>query len=90
MTKKELVKKISASTGYDRKCVAAVADSLMDGIKDSVIGGEAVYLRGFGTFERKRRAPKPARDMRAGATIRIPAHDVPHFRPCEEFKNSLR
>ncbi|MBR1434048.1 MAG: HU family DNA-binding protein [Bacteroidales bacterium] len=89
MTKKELVKKVSAQTGVDRALVQRVTEAAMAAVRESIQEGEAVSLRGFGTFERKHRASKAARDMKAGRMMMVAAHDVPHFRPCREFKDSL-
>lgn len=46
---------------------------------------EPVYLRGFGTFQPKKRAEKKARNITAGTTIIVPAHEVAHFKPSKSF-----
>ncbi|MBO5545950.1 MAG: integration host factor subunit beta [Bacteroidales bacterium] len=89
MTKEEIVKEVAGATGVDRKEVAAIVESLMDSVKKSVAAGEPVYLRGFGTFSLKHRAAKPARNITAQTTILIPEKEVPHFKPCERFKNDV-
>lgn len=43
------------------------------------------YLRGFGTFQPKKRAEKKARNITAGTTIIVPAHEVAHFKPSKSF-----
>ena len=90
MNKKDLIKKVSRESGYDRKCVEAVAEGLLSSIRGSVAAGEAVYLSGFGVFERKHRSAKTARNIRAGIPLRIPEHDIPHFRPCGRFKEEIK
>lgn len=89
MTKAEIVKEVSRSTGIDRETVAAVVESTMETIKGSVIQGKPVYLRGFGTFGIKHRAAKPARNITANTTILIPESDVPVFKPCKGFKEAV-
>ena len=89
MTKEEIVKEVASATGVDRKEVAAIVESFMDSVKKSVSAGEPVYLRGFGTFSQKHRAAKPARNITAQTTVLIPEKDVPHFKPCERFKNKV-
>ena len=59
-------------------------------IKDSMANGENVYLRGFGTFELKQRAEKTARNISKNTTIIVPAHAIPAFKPCPEFKAALK
>ncbi len=90
MTKKELVKKISAATGYDQKAAMKAMNIAISEIRSCVEQGESVYLRGFGTFELKHRAAKRARDIKGRRTIVVPEHEVPTFRPCADFKEAVR
>ncbi len=89
MTKQELVREISTRTGVDQNSVLATVEGLMSTIKDTMAAGENVYLRGFGTFCLKHRAEKPARNISKNTTVVIPAHDLPHFKPCPEFKQAV-
>ena len=50
MTKAELVNAIAIQTGYDKTTIMNVVESAMENIKKTVAEGEAVYLRGFGSF----------------------------------------
>ena len=56
MTKAELVNAIAIQTGYDKTTIMNVVESAMSNIKKTVAEGEAVYLRGFGSFATKTRA----------------------------------
>lgn len=86
MTKEEIVKEVAAATGIDKREVAAIVENFMASIKNSVSAGEPVFLRGFGTFNLVHRAAKPARNITAQTTVLIPEKDVPHFKPCSQFK----
>ena len=57
----------------------------MTSVKDSLIDGEAVYLRGFGSFIIKERATKTARNISKDKAIIIPAHNIPAFKPAKSF-----
>ena len=69
---------------------AGCKNVVMETIKGSLIQGEPVYLRGFGTFGIKHRAAKPARNITANTTILIPEKDVPSFKPSKEFTASVK
>ena len=58
--------------------------------KDSLSKGEAVYLRGFGSFIIKHRAQKAARNITQKTTLTIPAHDIPAFKPSKSFVESVK
>ena len=90
MTKAELVSSVAQSTGIEKTTVAAAVESVMETIKGSIIQGEPVYLRGFGTFGIKHRAAKPARNITKNTTILIPESDVPSFKPAKEFKAAMK
>lgn len=86
MTKSEIVKEISARTGIDSKAVLAVVEGFMTEVKTSLGKEENVYLRGFGSFIVKKRAQKTARNT----TMIIPAHNIPVFKPSEEFLTMVK
>lgn len=50
MTKAEIVSEISKTTGVDKASVLATVEKFMEIVKDSLVNGEHVYLRGFGSF----------------------------------------
>lgn len=90
MTKAELVNSISKATGIEKSTTLAVVEAFMDSVKDSLAKGEAVYLRGFGSFIVKYRAQKAARNITANTTVVVPAHDIPAFKPCDEFEKLVQ
>ena len=90
MTKAELVKAIAAQTGVEAVTVATVVEQMMEEIRQSMIGGENVYLRGFGSFILKHRAQKVARNIAKNTSITIPAHNIPAFKPSKEFMDKVK
>ncbi|MCQ2154406.1 MAG: integration host factor subunit beta [Bacteroidales bacterium] len=85
MTKADIVNEVAKATGIEKVVVATVVEATMESIKKSVSKGDAVYLRGFGSFIVKNRAQKAARNITKGTTITIPAHKVPAFKPSKAF-----
>ena len=90
MTKTEIVSEIAAKTGLEKQVVLTVVESMMDTIKTSMINGNEVFLRGFGSFIIKRRAEKTARNISKNTTIIIPAHNIPAFKPAKEFMEKVK
>lgn len=85
MTKADIVQNIAKQTGLDKHTVLTCVEEFMAQVRNSLADGEAVYLRGFGSFIVKRRAEKTARNISAEKSIIIPAHDIPAFKPAKEF-----
>lgn len=90
MTKADVVSKISAETGLEKIEVLKTVESFMETVKNSMMEGENVYLRGFGSFIVKERAEKTGRNISKKVSIIIPAHNVPAFKPAKTFVNEVK
>ncbi|MFR4688246.1 MAG: HU family DNA-binding protein [Bacteroides stercoris] len=89
MTKAEIVAQISRQSGIEKTVVITVVESFMENVKESMVAGNEVFLRGFGSFI-KRRAEKTARNISKNTTIKIPAHNIPAFKPAKAFLNAVK
>lgn len=90
MTKADIVNEISKSTGLDKAEVLTTIERFMEVVKDSLAGGENVYLRGFGSFIVKVRSQKTARNISKKTTIIIPEHKIPAFKPSRVFMEEVK
>ena len=90
MTKADIVKEISKSTGIDKATVLETVEKFMEAVKDSLANGENVYLRGFGSFIIKTRSQKTARNISKSTTIIIPEHNIPAFKPAKVFMEVVK
>ena len=91
MTKADIVNEVSLATGMPKKEVGIVVEAFMDAVKESLLKKkENVYLRGFGSFNIKRRAAKTARNISKNTTLTIPAHDLPSFKPAKSFVEEMQ
>jgi DNA-binding protein HU-beta len=90
MTKAEIVADIANKTGIEKVAVQAVVESFMESVKDTMINGENVYLRGFGSFIIKKRAEKTGRNISKNTTIVIPEHKIPAFKPAKSFVSEVK
>ena len=89
MNKKELIDSIASSTGENKRVVGDVLDATISTITTQVKKGERVQLPGFGTFERRARSARMARNPRTGEEIKIKATKVPAFKPGSGFKDAV-
>ena len=90
MTKADIVSKISDKLGIEKGDVQATVESFMEEVKASLEGGDNDYLRGFGSFIIKTRAEKTGRNISKNTTIKIPAHNVPAFKPAKVFVDGVK
>ena len=90
MTKADIVAKISDKLGMEKGDVQATVETFMSEVKNSLEGGDNVYLRGFGSFIVKKRAEKTGRNISKNTTIKIPAHNIPAFKPAKVFVEGVK
>jgi DNA-binding protein HU-beta len=90
MTKADLVAKISDKLGIEKGDVLATVETFMEEVKTSLESGDNVYLRGFGSFIIKTRAEKTGRNISKNTTIKIPAHNIPAFKPAKVFLEGVK
>ena len=90
MTKADIVTEIANKTGIDKATVLVAVEAFMETVKDNMIGGENVYLRGFGSFIVKTRSQKTARNISKNTVIIIPEHKIPAFKPAKVFMDQVK
>ena len=89
MTKAELINEMSIRTGFDKKTIAVIVESFMEEVKKSLVNGENVYLRGFGSFIVKTRKAKVARNILSSTSIAVPEHSIASFRAASELADAV-
>lgn len=90
MTKADIVAEIAKQTGVEKTVAMNVVEAFMESVKESMIAGNEVFLRGFGSFIIKKRAEKVARNISKNTTITIPEHNIPAFKPAKSFAAKVK
>jgi DNA-binding protein HU-beta len=89
LNRKELVDAIQQHTEVARADVERVLSSLIQQTQVAIKKGDRVSLVGFGTFERRDRRARTARNPRTGDVVKVKATKVPAFRPGQGFKDAV-
>ena len=89
MNKAQLVAQVSVRLDVSKRVATEAVDAVFDSVQRAVAKGEKVTLPGFGTFEKRLRAPRTARNPQTGATVKVPATSVPVFGPGSYFKTAV-
>ena len=79
--KTEIVDSVAQRTGVGKAEVSRVLDETLGEIRSSLDRGEAVTLRGFGTFKMTERAARTGRNPQTGEAMEIPAGKRVSFKP---------
>ncbi len=89
MNKSDLAVHIAKEFDMAKNKAVQVVDAVFNGITKALKKGEAVAFIGFGTFSVKKRGARTARNPQTGATIKIAARKVPHFKAGANLKAAV-
>jgi len=90
MTKKELVKNLSARTGFTQIQSEMFLDAFLISIEDAIKEGETVKISSFGTFGMKEAGERVAFNLHTKEKMTIPARLIPYFKFSPVIKNEIK
>ena len=81
MTKSELIARLA---GHYPQLVAKDAEvavnAILDAMTSSLVSGQRIEIRGFGSFKINYRPPRPGRNPKSGKEVQVPEKYRPHFK----------
>ena len=90
MNKGDLVETVFNKLGGTKKAAEEAVETVFDTITKSLAKGDEVAISGFGTFLTKKRQARTARNPRTGASVDVPAMQVPKFRAGKGLKEAVK
>uniref|UniRef100_A0A6M3JAY6 Putative DNA binding protein n=2 Tax=viral metagenome TaxID=1070528 RepID=A0A6M3JAY6_9ZZZZ len=90
ITKKELVERITETTGQTKIRTKETVQLFLDAITEELEKGNRIELRDFGVFEVKSRADRVGRNPRTGETVKVPARKVVTFKVGRKMKRNVK
>lgn len=90
MNKGDLIEAVFNKIGGTKKGSEEAVDTVFDTITRALAKGDEVAVSGFGTFLAKKRQARTARNPRTGATVNVPAMQVPKFRAGKGLKEAVK
>jgi len=90
MNKSELIEALSEETTFSKKDIAKVLTSFTRIVERTLKKGEKVSLTGFGTYWISRRPERMGINPATKEKIKLPAINIPRFKPGKRFKETIR
>lgn len=87
--KKDLINRISESSGFLKKDVEELIDSFVAVLEKTLAEGESIKLVGLGTFIVKESKPQ-YRDVRTGEVKEAPTRKLVKFRISQTLRDCLK
>ena len=89
-TKRDLARAMAQETGCTAALALALVDNLFVEMREQLIAGNRIEVRGFGALAVREMAAKPgARNPRTGEVIQVPSHRRIHFKPGRLLQEAL-
>ncbi len=90
ITKADLAKNLTSSLSCKNTMAKQAVDVLFEALADSIVNGQRIEIRGFGSWEVKKTNARPrARNPRTGAEVYVPARRKVRFKPGKILRDAL-
>ena len=89
MNKSELIKALADETNIPFDDASMVVNTFFDAMKQSLLAGERIEIRGFGSFSLHFRPPRVGRNPKTGDAVDLSGKYVPHFKPGKELRERV-
>ena len=85
MNKSELIKSLSEQTNISIDEATLVVNTFVDNMKNALLEGDHVEIRGFGSFKVKEYGAYAGRNPRTGQKVEVDSKRLPFFRAGKEL-----
>ena len=89
MIKADLVNKIAKEMSISKQEAETGVNLFFQTIKEAIMNGEEIELRGFGSFRFRQRGARSGRNPRTGEPVQVPPKKVLYFKPSKLLKNVI-
>lgn len=87
VTKEDLAEGLHRALGLNKAEAKEFLEMFFEEIRSTLERGEEVRLSGFGTFELRRKNPRPGRNPKTGQDALVPARRIVVFRSGEKLRH---
>lgn len=86
MNKSELVKTLAEEHNLSQDEAIMVVNTFFDSVRDALVEGDRVEIRGFGSFKVKEYKGYVGRNPKTGDSVKVAPKRLPVFRAGKEMK----
>ena len=89
MNKSELIKALAEESNLPFDDASLVVNTFIDAMKDSLIAGDRIEIRGFGSFKIKEYSGYAGRNPKTGKEVMITPRRVTTFKAGQKLRNRI-
>lgn len=90
MTKYDLVERVAYGNDISKKDAEILVETILQSITESLVRGEGVEIRGFGSFRLRERKGRKGRNPKTGEAVDVLPKRVTYFKPGKILKITLQ
>ena len=87
MIKSDLVERVMGATDLAKPKATDAVNALFEGMKEALLRGDRIELRGFGVFQVRDRKKGVGRNPKTGVEVAITPGRTVRFKPGKDLKN---
>jgi integration host factor subunit beta len=89
MTKADLISQVAERANLTKHITTVIVDTLFDSMKQSLVRGERIEIRGFGSFSVRSYGARRGRNPKSGKSIDVSPKKLPFFNMGKELKERV-
>lgn len=90
MVKSDLVNALNEKLPeLQKRDVELALNCILGQLENTLVQGGRIEIRGFGSFDLKRRPSRIARNPKSGEAVHLPAKVAIHFKPGKEMRDRV-
>jgi len=90
VNKSDLINKVADKLdSLSHRDVEIIVNQVFDSMSNSLVGGDRIEIRGFGSFEVRNRKPRIGRNPKTGRQVDVGERKVPFFKVGKELKERV-
>ena len=89
MIKVDIINEVAKAADITKVRAEVAVEAVLEAMKDALMKGERIELRGFGSFRIRQRRSRQGRNPKTGDKVDVPAKKIPYFKPGKELKELI-
>ena len=89
MNKIDIINKVAEDMKLNQKVTKIAVDTIVDTIKQAIVKGERVEIRGFGSFTIRQYKAYKGRNPKTGQLVDVKPKKLPYFKVGKELKEMI-
>lgn len=89
MNKSGLIEVLAEKAGVTKKQAEQIVNLIFDSMKDALVNGDRIEIRGFGSFTVKSYGAYTGRNPKTGERVSVPPKKLPSFKVGKELRENV-